>query len=191
MVDLEKYIIALKGSWIKRLWYGEGLQWTKLFDSQLICKPRLFLVGPSWSQLIQHKISNPFWCNLLKSWNTIKEAGLIKDLSDFLKTPLWYNPKLGTEKLFYTSWFRGGIVSLAGIIDNNRIMFPKQAIENLYKLTINFSDYHRIKILESLIKSNKGSRNFYSCQFKNNSMQEDFQMNKRKWDMVIQNSINI
>ena len=45
--------------------------------------------------------------------------------------------------------------------------------------------------LESLIKSNKVSRNFYLCQFKNNNMQKDFEMNRRKWDMVIQNSINI
>ena len=29
MVDLEKFIIALKANWIKRLWYDEGSQWTK------------------------------------------------------------------------------------------------------------------------------------------------------------------
>ena len=213
MVDLEKFIIALKANWIKRLWYDEGSQWTKLIDSQLICKRRLLLLGPSWCQLMQHKISNPFWCDLLKSWNTIKEAGLIKDLSDFLKTSLWYNPKIGTEKIFYPSWFRRSITSPADIVDNNGTIFPKQEIENSYKLTINFLDYHRIKILvtqnvnklryqhferpfiptqlESLIKLSKGSKNLYLCQFNNDNMQEDFQMNKRKWDMVIPNSINI
>ena len=41
-----------------------------------------------------------------------------------------------------------------------------------------------------LIKSKKGSRNFYLCQFKNN-VQEDFQLNKLEWDKVMKNSINI
>ena len=45
--------------------------------------------------------------------------------------------------------------------------------------------------MEPLIKSNKGSRNFCLCQFKSNNTQEDFQINKLKWDKVILNSINI
>ena len=36
MVDLEKFIIALKASWIKIFWYDEGWQWTKLIDSQSV-----------------------------------------------------------------------------------------------------------------------------------------------------------
>ena len=43
MVDLEKFIKALKASWIQRLWYDDGSQWVKLIDSQLICKPKLLL----------------------------------------------------------------------------------------------------------------------------------------------------
>ena len=42
-----------------------------------------------------------------------------------------------------------------------------------------------------LIKSKKGSRNFYLCQFNNINTQEDFQLNKLKWDKVMKNPINI
>ena len=61
MVDLEKFIRGLKVSWIHRLWSDDGSQWTKLIDYKLLVKSKLFMIGPSWSQSIQSKISNPFW----------------------------------------------------------------------------------------------------------------------------------
>ena len=87
MVDLEKFIRALKVSWIHRLWSDDGSQWTKLIDYKLLVKSKLFLLGPSWSQSIQSKISNPFWCDL-KSWDIVNEVTHIKDFNDFTSTPL-------------------------------------------------------------------------------------------------------
>ena len=87
-------------------------------------------------------------------------------------------------------------------MDNIGTLLPKQDLENSYKLTINFLDYHRIKVMVTqnasklkyhpferlfipaqiklLINSNKGSRNFYLSQFKNDNAQEDFQTCKNK-----------
>ena len=45
--------------------------------------------------------------------------------------------------------------------------------------------------MDPLIKSNKRLRNFYLSQLKSYNTQEDFQINKLKWDKVIKNSINI
>ena len=60
MVDQEKFIIALKASWIQRLWNDDGSQWSKLIDSQLICKPKLLLLGLSWSQSIQYNSGSTY-----------------------------------------------------------------------------------------------------------------------------------
>ena len=87
MVDLEKFIRALRVSWIHRLWSDDGSQWTKLIDYKLLVKSKLFLLGPSWSQSIQSKISNPFWCDLLKSWDIVNEVTRIKVFNDSMRTP--------------------------------------------------------------------------------------------------------
>ena len=87
MVDLEKFIRALKVSWIHRLWSDDGSQWTKLIVYKLLVKSKLFLLGPSWSQSIQSKISNPIWCDRLKSWDIVNEVTHIKDFNDFMRTP--------------------------------------------------------------------------------------------------------
>ena len=85
-------------------------------------------------------------------------------------------------------------------MDNKGALLPKQDLENSYKLTINFLDFHRIKIvltrnanklkkhpferpfipaqIKLLINSYKGSRNFYLSQFKNDNAQ-DFQTFKK------------
>ena len=120
-------------------------------------------------------------------------------ISVISSTPLYGIIQKLKQKLFYPSWFKGGIISPADIVDNNGTVLSKQVLENSNKFGINFLDYHRIKVLlvrninklkyipferpfipaqmEPLIKSNKGSRNFYLSQLKNNNTQEDFQIN--------------
>ena len=49
---------------------------------------------------------------------------------DFMKTPLWYNPKIETEKHFFPSSFKAGIINPADIVDNKGTLLPKLELEN-------------------------------------------------------------
>ena len=92
MIDTEKFIYALKTTWVKRIWNNDSAKLLEL------------LLGPSWHKMFINKVTNPFWKDLLLSWSKINENIPFKNLQDFITVPFWYNPKIGTESFFLPNW---------------------------------------------------------------------------------------
>ena len=157
MVDLEKFINALQATWIRRLWCNEEAQWAQIFEHNIISIKKLFTLGPLWPASIVNKVTNPFWRELLLAWSNISANSLCKDFYNFMATPLWYNPKIQTDNVFFPNWYKARIICPADIIDNQGNLLSKKDIENFYKITVNFLDYHRIKTILG-----RTMRNYYS-----------------------------
>ena len=45
MIDTEKFIYALKSTWVKRLWNNEGAQWAQIIDYSVLPQDKLVLLG--------------------------------------------------------------------------------------------------------------------------------------------------
>ena len=100
MIDSEKFIHALKSTWVKRLWNNDGAQWAQIIDSSVFSQDKLALLGPSWHKMFTNKVKNPFWKDILSSWSKINENIPLKTFQDFITVSFWYNPKIGTESFF-------------------------------------------------------------------------------------------
>ena len=62
---------------------------------------------------------------------------------DFITDSFWYNFKI--ESFFLPNWYKAGIFCAADIMDSKGIL-PKITLEKKYKITINFLEYHRVKL---------------------------------------------
>ena len=83
MIDTEKFIHALKSTWVKRIWNNDGAQWAQIIDSSVFPQDNLVLLGPSWHKMFTNKITNPFWKDILSSWSKINKNILLKNFSRF------------------------------------------------------------------------------------------------------------
>ena len=91
MLHLEKFIISLKITWIRRLIRDSDSPWAYLVNHLLNLSSKLFTYGPSWCE--KPKTCNPFWKDVLNSWQYISQDCPIASGQDILHSPLWYNKK--------------------------------------------------------------------------------------------------
>ena len=104
MIDTEKFIYALKTTWVKSLWNNDGVQLAQIIDSSVFPQDKLLLLSPSWHKMFINKVTSPIWKDILLSWNKINENIPLKTFQDFITVPFWYNPKIGTESFFLSNW---------------------------------------------------------------------------------------
>ena len=124
MIDTEKFIYALKSTWVKRLLNNDGAQWAKILDYRVLPRDKLVLLGPSW-----HKTFNiP-----------------LKTFQDFITDSFLYNFKISIKSFFLPNWYKAGIFCAADIMDSKGIL-PKITLQKKYKIRINFLEYHRVKL---------------------------------------------
>ena len=91
MLDLEKFIISLKITWIRHLIRDSDSPWAYLVNHQLNLSSKLFTYGPAWCE--KPKTDDPFWKDVLNSWQYISQDCPIESGQDILHSPLWYNKK--------------------------------------------------------------------------------------------------
>ena len=152
MIDTEKFIYALKSTWIKRLQNNDGAQWAQIIDYSALPQDKLVLLGPSWHKTLNNKVTNPFWKDILLSWSKSNENISLKTFQDFITDSFWYNFKIGTKSFFFPNWYKAGIFCAADVVDSKGIL-PKITLEKKYKIRINFLEYHRVKLkVEELTK---------------------------------------
>ena len=65
MLDLEKFIISLKLTWIRHLIRDSDSPWAYLANHQLNLSSKLFTYGPAWCE--KPKIDNPYWKDVFTS----------------------------------------------------------------------------------------------------------------------------
>ena len=117
MLDLEKFIISLKITWIRRLIRDSDSPWAYLVNHQLNLSSKLITYGPAWCE--KSKTDNPFWNDVLNSWQYISQDCPIESGQDILHSPLWYNKKISQDPLFYPVWHQKGITFVIDLINAN------------------------------------------------------------------------
>ena len=146
MLDFEKFIISLKITWIRRLIRDSDSPWAYLVNHQLNLSSKLFTYGPAWCE--KPKTDNPFWKDVLNSWQYISQDCPIESGQDILHSPLWYNKKISQDPLFYPVWHQKGITFVIDLINANRTFHSMMELKELYNLPhVNVLEYYRIKLL--------------------------------------------
>ena len=203
MLDLELLIKSQKITWIERLLIFPNSPYAKLF-STLVSIEKLYMMEPLWSRIISKKISNPFWGEVLMAWGDLLDK--IKHTKDeAMSCPLWHNPQISSEPLFFPHWYYAGVYSPLDLLDNEGRMIDQKTVQRQFNSKTNFLEYTRIKrclktymknlstsdiiltrpcqpsYLKLLSTSNSGTRKFYSIlnqQYNNLAL-------KIKWNNIL------
>ena len=73
MVDLEKYIISLKLSWMNRIVKCEKTDYQRLFEKNITSIHKLLKLATDWPKHLIQKTRNTFWNEVFMSWIKFSE----------------------------------------------------------------------------------------------------------------------
>ena len=146
MVDLEKYIISLKLSWMNRIVKCEKTDYQRLFEKNITSIHKLLKLGTDWLKHLIQKTRNTFWNEVFMSWIKFSENIDIRNNNDILSSPIWYNPLVSKNILYIPKWFQRGILTIGDIVNEQGHVLDQKEIEKKFNLSqINFL-LHRVKI---------------------------------------------
>ena len=92
---------SMKITWIRRLFTSSNAPWVNLLlDETSMCLNKLSNFGPQYLSTLM-RILNPFWQDVFECWKTMLTISQIQSIEDILKAPLWYNPLISDQPLYY------------------------------------------------------------------------------------------
>ena len=141
MVDI--FIKCQKVAWVKRLVQTPNAPWAKLFSS-LISIDKFYLLGPLWAKITASNITNHFWKEVLMSWSFLLFERNPANIESLI-CPVWYNPQISTEPLFYPHWYMAGIATSLDLLNNDGSMKTLEELKNQFNIKSNFLDYLRLQ----------------------------------------------
>ena len=156
MLDLNKFTISLKASWIKRILDTNNKgQWKEIYLNQLknYGKDLIFNCEINKNDISRIFSNNSFLSNILSAWCDIKQMKTRNvDNSNINEEIIWNNSKLrqANKTFFYQSWFDRGIRFFKDIFNNETKKFYS-FIELIDTYAIPASDFLKYMSLLSSI----------------------------------------
>ena len=91
MIHLEKFIDALKVTWLRRALRNDS-PWITIFQSDIIKDFIKFQnTGSTFAIKQINSTQNNFWISVLQAWDTLFSKHKPTTIEHILSTPLWYN----------------------------------------------------------------------------------------------------
>ena len=148
MVNLNYYIKSLKLSWMARLFKTKLSGWIQLFELVISPVSKMTKFGYGWSKKLRISTKNQFWKEVLEAWIELCELKDVETSDQFLSSPIWYNPKISAETLYFPKWFKHGIELVGDLIDKDGKFISELELATKFNLTgLNFLEILRLKIL--------------------------------------------
>lgn len=190
MIHLDKYILALKCTWIRRLIITEA-NYKNIFEKTYTEVSNLITRGTEYlKQIIKNK-NNQFWNDVLSSWIKFCDLGSPSSFEDILSVNIWNNKdiKIANKTIFYKQWFNKHIYFIKDLIDIDGSFMNLDTFCDTYQIQVNFLEFwgirsaienfirrKRIEMLEvpnmyyvympynikEILKNKKGSKNIYA-----------------------------
>ena len=166
MVNLENFIHSLKLTWIFRIIKNGESDFILLFEKCLSPISKFVNFGANWPKSLIKKNKNEFWNDVFLSWAKLSETNKISNNNDILTTPLWHNPMISQNILYYPRWYEKGIRTVGDIVNNHGSVMSQPEIQGMFNIQrINFLEYYRIKIVvDNFIKKHRNSASFNFVQ---------------------------
>ena len=167
MTNIENHIIALKCSWIKRIFTG-GQVWLELFkcvfDENSITG--LFDFGDEHIQCLIDRCNNVFWKDVLTSWNVFvkKQMDRLKSSTDLALIPIWHNSKItiANKALFNFTWYKKGIKFVIDFLDEKGELLSKTEFDTKFDITADIMYYNSAKsAILSFLREHNYRRDYF------------------------------
>ena len=128
MTNITNLIKALKITWIRRILQGTDEPWIRVFNSEIGDITMITQLGPSYLEIIEHKIKNHFWKDTIKAWKDLLLEIRPYNKIDRLTQPFWYNAKITKNPIFVNEWFKAGIRTVLDLISPSGEIYSAQEI---------------------------------------------------------------
>ena len=124
----------------------------------------LFTKGNNYAGIKANELINPFWKDLLISWNNSCKAVRIETLEDIFYCPIWFNSNMDEgQNLYFKEWHDKGIKNVIDLLNGDRNFYQFDKLKENYGIhgCKNLKQYvARNCYLKLLCKDKKGSRTF-------------------------------
>ena len=138
MINIENFIMALKITWFRRLTKQNNSRLYNLFESTIL--PIDKLINFEYHYI---EIKHIFWRDVLLSCKRIEP----KNCLELCQLPIWYNPLISKQTLFFLELENKCINLIGYVIDSNGQIFTREELINRTRLnTLNPLNYLRLKI---------------------------------------------
>lgn len=142
MVDIEKFILSLKLTWLRRI----ILNPTKYLSAVNRIFPVLtecLKFGSAFINERRSNIENKFWCEVLCAYKVFTEKLKCSNWKEFLCTSLWYNIdiKVGGATVYYKSWKEKGIMVINDLVDIHGEFLSFENFQRKYSIHTHFLQY--------------------------------------------------
>ena len=142
MIDIEKFIYALKISWIRRE-ILEDKSCFKIHNSLYPLALKILLYGNDFIKNNLDHIRNPFWRDTYKAVYTFTSSYQPMSWNDYLSTPVWFisNIKVGRRSCFLRDWSEHGIFFVTDFLDRSGNFLSLREFQEKYNINTNFLTY--------------------------------------------------
>lgn len=97
MIQIDSFITALKVTWLRRQILHPGCTWSSLSHINM---DSIFTKGDI-AGIKANGLMNPFWKDLVISWNHFCKAVRIETQEDILNCPVWFNSNMNKGQNLY------------------------------------------------------------------------------------------
>lgn len=193
MINIQHFINALKVSWFRRvIQNSNSSHWYSLSNIEF---ETLFNMGSGYSLRVIENISNPFWKDILQSWNKFCDSVNVQTIYQILNSPIWYNKNLMQgANVFIKNWYEKGIRLVSDLLDQNGNFYDFESFKTTYDVAGTFLDYQRLifKIPEHWKNNIRANSNVYiinrfnvTCSLYTQFLMKDKKGCRRIYDLMI------
>ena len=85
----------------------------------------------------------------------VTHSGLTFSKEQVLSQPFWYNEKLSNNVMYFTKWYKEGIITISDILDSEGTFLTLEELREIYSLDhINPLNYIRVKTIVTKYMTN-------------------------------------
>ena len=143
MIELNKFIIALKASWIRNLVVNDS-KYKSLFENTYTNVNSLINNrGSTSAEETKRNCQNKFWVDVLSAWNTYCSVITPQIADDIIGINLWDNKnlKINDKPVFYKIWYDKGVKFIKDLINKNGELLSYEQFIDKYQIQTNFLEF--------------------------------------------------
>ena len=169
MTNIDNHIIAMKCSWIKRIFTG-GQMWIHLFTLTFgeDSVNSLYDMGDYYIQKLINETKNKFWNDVLVAWKLflIKQMHSFNNSTEITLVPVWLNSDITINNvpIFKRDWYASGIKYVIDFIDESGNLLSKTEFETKFNIIVDVMYYNSIKsAISSFLKKIGYTKESFKC----------------------------
>ena len=144
MINIHSFILALKSTWIRRLFFNNG-KWQNIFMSSIDIN-KLSCGSSGYIEQVIESVKNQFWKEVLYAWKSVIEKDENKDWTNFLANTVWLNKQVKIDKrtIFYPEWFNRGVKFVNDFVNDDGSFLTLDQFSNKFGFCVIFLQYNGV-----------------------------------------------